>query len=157
VEDQLRQFSHELRPVILDELGLVPALEWLARSFGQRTGLDIAVVATTCERFPTPLETAMYRIVQETLINANRHARAQHITVQIRVETNMIHCCVSDDGAGFDCQAARGGLGLLGIRERIVNLCGRLTITSEIGKGTKIAIALPMDRGKANVATNSAC
>jgi signal transduction histidine kinase len=146
VEEQLRQFSHELRPALLDEFGLVPALEALADSFGKRTGLDIAVIATTRERFPTPLETALYRIVQETLINANRHARARRVTIQIRVETKMIHCSVLDDGVGFDCEAAREGLGLLGIRERLVNLCGRLTITSRIGEGTRIAVALPMER-----------
>jgi signal transduction histidine kinase len=146
IEEQLRQFSHELRPVILDEFGLVPALESLADSFGKRTGLDIAVIAATRERFPTPVEIALYRIVQETLINANRHARAQRVTVQIRVEANVVHCCVSDDGAGFDCETAPGGLGLLGIRERLVHLGGRLTITSRIGEGTRIAVDVPMER-----------
>ncbi|HXB68744.1 MAG TPA: sensor histidine kinase [Candidatus Acidoferrales bacterium] len=146
IEEQLGQLSHELRPVILDELGLVPALESLADNFGKRTGLDIAVIATTRGRFPTALETALYRIVQETLINANRHARARHITVQIRVEAGMVHCSVSDDGAGFDCESAKGGLGLLGIRERLVHLGGRLTINSRIGEGTRIAVAIPMER-----------
>jgi signal transduction histidine kinase len=146
VEEKLRQFSHELRPVILDEFGLVPALEYLADSFGKRTGLDIAVIAATRERFPAPLEIALYRTVQEALINTNRHAKARRITVQIGVEARMVHCCVSDDGVGFHCEAARGGLGILGIRERLVHLGGRLTITSRIGEGTRIAVATPMER-----------
>jgi signal transduction histidine kinase len=58
----------------------------------------------------------------------------------------MVHCCVADDGAGFDCGSAKGGLGLLGIRERLVHLGGRLTITSRIGEGTRIAVAVPMER-----------
>jgi signal transduction histidine kinase len=146
IEEQLGQLSHELRPVILDEFGLVPALESLADNFGKRTGLDIAVIAATRERFPAPLEIALYRIVQEALTNANRHAKARRITVQIRVEANMVHCFVSDDGAGFNCEAARSGLGLLGIRERLVHLGGRLTIASRIGEGTRIAVAIPMER-----------
>jgi signal transduction histidine kinase len=105
------------------------------------------VTAATRERFPAPVEIALYRIVQETVINANRHARARRITVQIRVEAGMVHCCVSDDGAGFNCEAARDGLGILGIRERLVHLGGRLTIASRIGEGTRIAVAIPMEKG----------
>ncbi|HXB68746.1 MAG TPA: sensor histidine kinase [Candidatus Acidoferrales bacterium] len=146
VEEELRQFSHELRPIILDEFGLVPALESLADSFGKRTGLDVAVIAATRERFSIALETALYRIAQETLINANRHARARQITIAIRVEARTVLCSVSDDGAGFTCGAAQGGLGLRGIRERVVNLGGRLAITSRIGEGTTISVAIPMER-----------
>jgi signal transduction histidine kinase len=146
IEEQLGQLSRELPPVILDEFGLVPALESLADNFGKRTGLDIAVIAATRERFPAPLEIALYRTVQEALINANRHAKARRITVEIRVEAGMVHCCVSDDGAGFNCETARGGLGLLGIRERLAHLGGRLTITSRIGEGTRIAVDIPMEK-----------
>jgi signal transduction histidine kinase len=146
IEEQLGQVSRELQPVILDQDGLVPALEALADSFGKRTRLDIAVIAATRERFPAPLEIALYRIVQEALINANRHAKARRITVQIRVEANEVHCCVSDDGAGFDCETAPRGLGLLGIRERLVQLGGRLAITSRIGEGTTITLAIPMEK-----------
>jgi signal transduction histidine kinase len=117
--------------------------EALADSFGKRAGLDIAVIAATRERLPAPLEIALYRIAQEALINANRHARARRITVQIRVEANMVHCCVSDDGVGFGCETAPVGLGLLGIRERLAQLGGRLTITSRIGEGTRIAVDIP--------------
>jgi two-component system sensor histidine kinase UhpB len=146
VEEELRQFSHELRPIILDEFGLVTAVESLADSFGKRTGLDVAVIATKRERFPTALETALYRIVQEALTNANRHARARRITIKIRVEAGMVHCSVADDGTGFNCGTARGGLGLRGIRERAANLGGRLEITSGTGQGTTISVAIPMER-----------
>jgi signal transduction histidine kinase len=148
VEGQLRRLSRELRPTILDDLGLAPALEWLAQGVAQRTGLTVTVEAPI-DRMPSPVETAVYRVIQEALTNATRHARATTIEVKVWEEDSTIHATVRDDGKGFDVEAAlarRGerGLGLIGIRERVEALAGQLAITSAPGAGTEISVSIPL-------------
>lgn|GEM_PF-2034729 len=148
VETQLRRLSRELRPTILDDLGLAPAVEWLAQGVADRTGLAISVVAPS-DRLPPEVETAVYRIVQEALTNVVRHARATKVQVDVRRGDSTIRAVVRDDGQGFDVPATlarRGdrGLGLIGMRERVEALGGKLSIESRPGKGTEISLTIPV-------------
>ncbi len=102
IEEQLRRISHELRPTILDDLGLVPALEFLAEGVAKRAGLAVAVEGRTNGRLPQAVETALYRVVQEALTNVSRHAHARRADVRVSQEGGTLHCVIRDDGAGFD-------------------------------------------------------
>ncbi|MFQ5829947.1 MAG: GAF domain-containing sensor histidine kinase [Candidatus Methylomirabilia bacterium] len=147
VEAQLRRLSRELRPTILDDLGLAAALEWLAQGMAERTGLAITVDAPV-RRVSTAAETAVYRVVQEALTNAVRHAQAKTVRVEVREEGSVIRVAVRDDGRGFDVGATlagrgNGGLGLIGMRERVEALGGELSIVSGPGKGAELSITIP--------------
>ena len=149
VEEQLRQLSHELRPTILDDLGLFPALEFLAKGVSERLGLPIAVEGSGIGRFPPSIETALYRIVQEALNNVTRHAQATQVRIQLQHEVQGIRCSIRDDGIGFDVPsvlAKKGekGFGLIGIRERLNPFKGTLQIDSTPGRGTELCISLPL-------------
>jgi signal transduction histidine kinase len=153
VESQLRRLSRELRPTILDDLGLAPALDWLAENVAQRAGLTVTVRAPI-ERLPPAIETALYRVIQEALTNASRHAQARKIEVNVWEEGATIHATVQDDGQGFDVEAAltrRGerGLGLIGMRERVVEaLGGEFAIRSAPRMGTEISVSIPRERAR---------
>jgi PAS domain S-box-containing protein len=148
VAEQLRQFSHELRPIILDDFGLVPALEFLAQCVSKRGALAVTVEASLDGRLPPPMETALYRIVQEALTNVCKHAQARRVTVRLQQDAGMINCLVVDDGVGFDpsavCPAMKGGLGLIGMRERLAALGGTLSITTGRGQGTTLRMRIPL-------------
>jgi PAS domain S-box-containing protein len=149
VGEQLRRLSHELRPTILDDLGLLPAIEFLAEGVAKRTGLAITVKGSTEGRVSPLVETTLYRVVQEALGNVTRHARAARVVVEIERDEHQIRCAVRDDGVGFDVvglSAQRGdrGLGLIGIRERLKALNGTLEIHSGPGQGTELRMTLPM-------------
>ena len=146
--EQLRRLSHELRPTILDDLGLLPAVEFLAEGVSKRTGLSITVEGSMEGRAGTSIETAVYRIVQEALNNVARHARATSVSVRLRHEARQIRCSIRDDGVGFDAPsvlADRGkqGLGLSEIRERLDALGGILEIASAHGQGTELRLTIP--------------
>lgn len=147
VERQLRRLAHELRPTILDDLGWLPAIEFLAQSVSKRLNLPIEVRSSVERRFPVNVETALYRIIQEALTNAGRHARPTSIRIDIREQDDQLCCEVADDGAGFDVAGAvvGGGLGLKGMRERLEAVNGRLQIDSRPGAGTRLRVRLPMD------------
>ena len=150
VESELRRLAHELRPTMLDDLGLVPALEFLAEGVAKRAGVAVAVTGSTQGRLPSRVETTLYRIVQEALTNAARHAHAAHVEVRLRREAQAIGCSVADDGVGFDAAAVlapggRHGLGLAGIRERLDPIGGTLQITSAPGAGTRLSITVPLE------------
>jgi signal transduction histidine kinase len=150
VEAQLRRLSRELRPTILDDLGLAPALEWLAQGVADRTGLAITVVAPF-DRLSPGVETAVYRIVQEALTNVVRHARASKVQVEVRRDDSTVRAVIRDDGQGFDVAATlarRGerGLGLIGMRERVEAMGGKLLIESHPGKGVDISLAIPLEQ-----------
>jgi len=150
VEGQIRRISHELRPVILDDLGLVPALEFLAEGVTTRTGLHIEVKGLLEDRLPRPMEMGLYRIAQEALSNVAKHAQAANVTIHLQREPKMIHMIVRDDGVGFDASYRVGGrrppgLGLIGIRERIAALGGNVQITSAPSQGTEIRVSIPLE------------
>ena len=148
VEGQLRRLSRELRPTILDDLGLGPAIEWLALGAAERTGVSITVHAPIT-RLPSAMETALYRIIQEAVTNAMRHAGASTMEVRVWQEDTTVHAAVRDDGRGFDAEATmarRGdrGLGLIGMRERVDALGGRFALRSAPGQGTEVSVAIPI-------------
>ena len=150
IEEQLRRLSHELRPTVLDDLGLVPALEFLAGGVSKRAGIAVTVEGSTGGRLRPGIETALYRIAQEALTNVTKHARATCASIRLGRQGELLRCSVRDDGIGFDLpslQARRGaqGLGLIGIRERVGALGGSLEISSAPGQGTDLAITIPLD------------
>jgi len=148
--DQLRHLSHELRPTILDDLGLKAALVFLADGVEQRTGLKVEVRGPARERFPAAVETAIYRIAQEALNNAFVHGgESPNVKITLRHQPDALHCTIADDGLGFDVDgvlAKRGnrGLGILGMRERASAVGGVCEIRSRPGKGTTIEIMVPV-------------
>src|SRR5262245_25428477 len=149
IEKHLRRLSHELRPTVLDDLGLVPALEFLAQGVSERTGMPIVVEGPKSPRWPAPIEVALYRGVQEALRNATRHSRASRVDIRLGVQEGQFRCTVRDDGRGFDVEATLGrkgdrGLGLIGMRERLNALGGQMTIDSSRGKGTELRMSIPL-------------
>jgi signal transduction histidine kinase len=146
IEVELRNMSHDLRPTVLDNLGLVPALEFLAERVAKRNGLNVSVIGGAGERLPTTVETALYRIVQEALNNAVKHAKASSIKIELQRTPLKVACRVRDDGLGFDVHRQSGdhGLGLLGIRERLNVLGGSLHLTAEPRHGTTLLAEIPL-------------
>ncbi|HZA54292.1 MAG TPA: ATP-binding protein [Candidatus Udaeobacter sp.] len=150
IAGHLRQLSHELRPTILDDYGLLPALEFLAEGISKRSRLEISVKGSNNGRLPSSVETGLYRIVQEALTNASKHARANRVDVRVQQKGRMIRCSIIDDGVGFNVSAVKAGrkhrgLGLVGIRQRIDVLGGTLQIDSKRGRGTQMHISIPLE------------
>lgn len=146
IEVELRNMSHDLRPTVLDNLGLLPALEFLAERVAKRNGLNVSVSGGAGERLPTTVETALYRIVQEALNNAVKHAKASTIKIELQRTPLKVACSVRDNGLGFDVHRQSGGqgLGLLGIRERLNVLGGSLHLTAEPRHGTTLVAEIPL-------------
>ena len=147
--EQLRHLSHELRPTILDDLGLQAALGFLAEGFERRTRVRVHVSGTVRERFPVAVETALYRIVQEALNNAFAGA-SLNVVVSLERQEHTLRCVIADDGVGFNVAAVLGGrikpgLGLLGMRERANAVGGVCRIRSVRGEGTSIEITVPIE------------
>jgi signal transduction histidine kinase len=134
---------------MLDDLGLVPALVWLADRYAAQTGVRVAQSHAGLDgRFPPAVETAAYRIVQEALTNVARHAGVAEAEVRLRVAAGVLSVRVRDHGAGFDPEAAAGGTGgLSGMQERAGLLGGRLRVRSAPGRGTEVRARLPVRGG----------
>lgn len=141
-----RDIAMGLRPAMLDVLGLGPALEWQTREYSRRYHTPIQLeVDGDLKDVPDPHRTYLYRIVQEGLTNCARHAHAKNIRVKLEDADGQIAAVVEDDGVGFDQDGGVAyGLGLLGITERVRELSGNVSIQSEPGKGTRIAVVLPL-------------
>ncbi|HYL84201.1 MAG TPA: ATP-binding protein [Candidatus Angelobacter sp.] len=155
VEKHLRRYSHELRPTILDDLGWIPAIRFLADGISKRANLPIHIEATISERLPSTIETTLYRIVQEALTNAVKHASAGNVWIRARRDNAILCCSIRDDGAGFDIyQGQKGprrkGLGLIAMRERVSAVGGTLQIDSRPGHGTELSIRIPLEVDHAN-------
>jgi len=142
----VRRLAVELRPTALDDFGLMPALERLAESFGEQTGIAVDFQAAFGEeRLPAEVETALYRIVQEALTNVVKHAGAGHVSVVLSRKDGAVTAVIEDDGRGFESRGTDGsGLGLIGMRERLGLLDGRLAIESTQGAGTTIVAEVPL-------------
>ncbi len=141
----VRRLAVELRPKALDDFGLVPALERLTINFAEQTGITVDFEAALPERLPGEVETALYRIVQESLTNVVKHARARNVTVVLTRRGTAVTAVVEDDGQGFDPEQTRDdGFGLVGMRERLSLLDGRLEIESSPAGGTTIAVEVPL-------------
>ena len=142
----VRRLAVELRPKALDDFGLVPALERLADSFSEQTGIEVDFEAgVEQERLPSEIETALYRIVQEALTNVVKHSGARHVSVVLSRKEGSVTALIEDDGRGFEAGGADGaGLGLVGMRERLGLLDGRLAIESTEGAGTTLVAEVPL-------------
>jgi len=141
----VRRLAVELRPRALDDFGLVPALERLTSSLAEHTGIAVDFEsALGDERLPSELETALYRIVQESLTNIVKHARATRVSVLVARREGEVVVVIEDDGAGFDPERPADGIGLLGMRERAELVEGTLTIESREGGGATIIAEVPV-------------
>ncbi len=145
--DEVRRISNELRPGMLDDLGLAPAVRWLGREVARRTSLAITVDGPDdLPPIDDGVATAAFRIVQEALANVTRHAQARAVLVRLRAEHDQLLVDVEDDGRGFDRTpgTAEGHLGLTGMRERARTWAGTLQIDSTPFGGTRLALRLPL-------------
>lgn len=146
--EEVRSLSHTMHPRVLDDLGLAAALEWLARQARTQGTLDVRIEAAELESpLPAPIGSALYRVAQEAMRNAGRHAAATRLTVRLRREGGSAVLEIVDDGVGFDVAEAerrRPGMGLFSMRERIGLVNGRLSVTSEAGRGTRIVATVPL-------------
>jgi signal transduction histidine kinase len=150
---QVRDMSLDLRPSLLDDLGLAPALRWYTDRQAQRGGLTVHVAADLPEtRLPVDVETTCFRVVQEALTNVISHAQAQRVSIELRRGQEGLELSIRDDGRGFDVQRtlryAAGGasLGLLGMQERIQFAGGQIDIQSAPGHGTEIRVSFPANQ-----------
>ena len=151
----IRRLIQDLRPAVLDELGLVPALREYVTRYQEEQGLEVALALPALspveglegdERLPAPLETALFRIVQEALANVAKHAQAQRVEVAMTCDQRGVTLHIADDGQGFDPQAPRSGthLGLWSMRERVEQLGGRFEIECAPGAGTRVRAIIPL-------------
>jgi len=152
----VRNLSQLLRPAVLDDLGLIPAMQSYIAGFGERTGVLVHLTVPPPEtRLSRSLEVALYRIMQEALTNVARHARARRVDVQLHVAGDALTLCIADDGCGFDATALRSpppghGMGLIGMRERVAVYGGELVIASHIGSGTRVELSISRLDGSAD-------
>jgi signal transduction histidine kinase len=142
----VRRLAVELRPKVLDDFGLVPALERLTSSFAEQTGIEVDLEAgAISDRLPAEVETAIYRIVQESLTNVVKHSHAHRVSVLLTRSDGRIKAVIEDDGTGFDPEAGTAdGIGLIGMRERIELLDGTLAVESSERSGTTVAVEVPV-------------
>ena len=142
----VRRLAVELRPKALDDFGLVPALERLTTTFSEQTAIPVEFEAMLGDtRLAPAVETALYRIVQEALTNVIKHSRASRVSVLLRRKPDSVAAVIDDDGQGFDMGETRdGGLGLIGMRERIELIDGRLTVESSSSGGTSVVAEVPL-------------
>jgi two-component system, NarL family, sensor histidine kinase DevS len=142
----VRRLAVELRPKVLDDFGLVPALERLTQGFAEHTGISVDLEASGLnERPPVEVETAIYRIVQESLTNVVKHAQAHTVSVVVTRGDGRIKAVIEDDGTGFKPETIGvSGIGLVGMRERIELLDGSLTVESSERNGTTVALEVPV-------------
>lgn len=150
IEQRLRNLAHELRPPILDDLGLVPALEFLADSVEKRWGLSVTVEASLNGHLPATVEATLYRIAQEALTNAARHSKGTRAEVIVTQAAHAVLCSIRDDGIGVDLAAlapGKGGrgLGLVETHERVAALGGVLRLGTNNGRGTDLTVEIPLE------------
>ncbi len=140
----VRNMALLLRPSMLDDLGLVPALQWQAREVSKRTGMRIDVAAEhVSDDLPEEHKTCVYRLVQEALHNCSKHASARVVRVTVEEERSKIRLMIQDDGQGFQPDTERG-MGLLGMQERVTHLGGTFQVDSARGQGTLLSVELPL-------------
>ena len=147
--DALHRILAELRPGVLDDLGLPAAIRWLAEEFKRRTEIACTVYMTGGEpQLDSGQATAVFRILQEALTNVARHAKAKHVEIRLHILPTAFELVVTDDGRGITAAEvqASGTLGILGMRERALTWHGRVTVHGERGHGTTVRVFMPMDR-----------
>lgn len=147
----VRDMSLLLRPSMLDDLGLIPALQWQAREVSRTKNLNVQVHSDALpEELPDEYRTCIYRLFQEALNNSVRHARAKNVHVNLRCTGRTLQLVVQDDGQGFAPEREKG-LGLLGMEERVAYLHGSLHVDSRPGQGTTISVELPLPEAHAKI------
>lgn len=148
---EVRQISHNLRPVLLDDLGLKPALRALIEQFSERTGIQVQWHFGLTEiSVPDDIETTIYRLAQECLTNIEKHADANRVTINLTFQAPDIHFHVEDNGCGFNPRVAkRQGIGLVNMKERVEVIGGTFELHSEPGHGAQIKATLPCRQKKA--------
>jgi signal transduction histidine kinase len=152
----IRDLAMGLRPSMLDDLGLAPALEWQGREFSRHTGVPAVItVEGTLDDLPEAHRTCVYRVVQEALTNCAKHAKAKNVLVSVHGRGEFVEAIVHDDGQGFTPASRAGGLGLLGIEERVQELEGTLRISSQPGQGTTLRVQIPVKHGEATWAKSA--
>ena len=151
--DYIRNLTTDLRPSMLDDFGLVPALKWHIDNFSKRTNIKVDLKTTRLKgRFPAEVETTSYRILQEALTNVAKHAQATEVTVQLARENDSLCLSVEDNGKGFDSKKTtfpKEGLGLFSIKERVKLLNGDFGINSKTNRGTKLNVKIPLTERRA--------
>jgi signal transduction histidine kinase len=149
----IRNMALLLRPSMLDDLGLIPALKWQARECAKRTSMNVSV-ATEVESddLPDEYKTCVYRIVQEALHNCERHSRATAVRIRVEQKFDRLMLVIQDDGQGFDVRQMKG-VGLLGIQERVARLGGIASVHSKPGDGTILSIELPLTQEQRSTET----
>jgi signal transduction histidine kinase len=150
--DMVHRFARELRPAVLDDLGLIPALHSYMKGFSKETGLRVSITAFAgVEKLSNAKRTALYRVAQEALTNVARHARASKVGVTIQGLTNVIRMQITDDGKSFEVEQMWRvkkiqHLGLLGMRERVEMVGGKFSIESSPGHGTTVQVIIPFHK-----------
>jgi len=141
----VRDLALGLRPSMLDDFGLQPALEWHVRDFSRRSNMDVELkIEGDVASLPDKHRTCVYRVIQEAMTNCARHAQAATISIEVTNRDGQLRVEVTDDGVGLDPASGRRGLGLRGIEERVKELRGSMTIAKRAGKGTRLSVLLPI-------------
>ena len=147
-----RRIAANLRPLMLDDLGLGAALDWLTQNFSKHSGIDTDLaIDDSLAQIPEPIASTLYRITQESLTNVAKYAQATRIVVSLERDGNWIQHTVRDNGCGIDVtdQNKHGHFGLLGIRERVILLSGEFAIIGKPGRGTELSVRIPLDTAEA--------
>jgi signal transduction histidine kinase len=140
----VRNLSLVLRPTMLDDLGLIAALRWLAREISRNSPLQVEVIAEDApDELPEEHRTCVYRVVQEAIRNASRHSGARHARITVDAAARWLRVAVQDEGKGFNAKLEKG-MGILGMEERVERLGGRFHVDSEAGRGARITFELPL-------------
>jgi signal transduction histidine kinase len=150
----VHEFARQLRPTVLDDLGLIPALHTFMKGFREETGIHVSLAAfATLDQVNGDKRTVLYRVAQEALNNVARHAQASRVEVSIQKRNDAICMKIKDDGKGFPAERVSHAkkqkrLGMLGMRERLEMVNGNLTVESVPGKGTTILAQIPFAHGR---------
>lgn len=148
--ESIRTLALQLRPAILDDLGLHAALRWLAEDCRERLHIhvDLALQASPNSAantaYPTLYETTLFRVAQESLTNVARHAQATHVAITLKQDAQTVELCIRDNGQGYEVTQRRSGLGISGMQERVALLNGTFSLISETGQGTTVLTVLPL-------------
>ncbi len=147
--ETVHRFAHELRPALLDDLGLLPALRSYSKSFAERTGIPVHFNACDqAEKLSPEQKVVVFRLVQESLNNVAKHARASRVELTLAAEARHVQLCIQDNGRSFNAETVRANptkrLGLLGMQERVRLVNGRLVIEAQPGQGTAVRAEIPL-------------
>ena len=151
--DEIHRIIYELRPTLVDDLGLVSAARWLADNNLRHSGIRVAfTIRGEARRLPSAQETGLFRVIEEVIGNIVRHAGAHQVKITLSFKRRSVAVRIVDDGCGFDVEEAIAskdrprGLGLIGMRERVDLMRGTLEIASNPGKGTRVHVEIPLQK-----------